>query len=33
MDSGYRGNIYPKDEYCEDKTIEDEYIKTMGWLI
>lgn len=30
MDSGYRGNIYPKDEYCEDKTIEDEYIKDYG---
>lgn len=30
MDIGYRGNIYPKDEFCEDKTIEDEYIKDYG---
>ncbi|WP_028829431.1 hypothetical protein [Proteocatella sphenisci] len=30
MDSGYRGNIYPKDEYCDDSFIEDEYIKDYG---
>lgn len=30
MDNGYRGNIYPKDEYIDDKTIEDEYIKDYG---
>lgn len=30
MDNGYRGNIYPKDEYIDDKTIEDEYIKNYG---
>ncbi|MDM0787962.1 AAA family ATPase [Clostridium perfringens] len=30
MDNGYRGNIYPKDEYYEDKIIEDEYIKDYG---
>lgn len=30
MDNGYRGNIYPKDEYIEDKAIEDEYIKDYG---
>src|SRR5665647_1603706 len=30
MDSGYLHNIYPKDKYCEDKTIEDEYIKDYG---
>jgi hypothetical protein len=30
MDNGYRGNIYPKDEHIEDKTIEDEYIKDYG---
>ena len=26
-DNGYRGNIYPKDEYYDDEMIEDEYIK------
>lgn len=30
MDNGYRGKIYPKDEFNEDKTIEDEYIKDYG---
>lgn len=30
MDSGYRGNIYPKDEYSEDNDIDDEYIKDYG---
>jgi hypothetical protein len=30
MDNGYRGNIYPKDEYIDDNTIEDEYIKDYG---
>lgn len=30
MDNGYRGNIYVKDEYLDDKTIEDEYIKNYG---
>lgn len=30
MDSGYRGNIYVKDEYVDDKTIENEYIKDYG---
>lgn len=30
MDNGYRGKIYPKDEYCEDDTIDNEYIKDYG---
>lgn len=30
MDNGYRGNIYPKDEYVDDNNIEDEYIKDYG---
>lgn len=30
IDNGYRGNIYPKDEYLDDKTIEYEYIKDYG---
>ncbi|SDE93545.1 AAA family ATPase [Sporomusa acidovorans] len=30
MDNGYRGNICVKDEYIDDKTIEDEYIKNYG---
>lgn len=29
-DNGYRGNIYPKDEYYDDEMIEDEYIKDYG---
>lgn len=30
MDNGYRGNIYVKDEYMDDETIIDEYIKNYG---
>lgn len=30
MDNGYRGNICVKDEYVDDKIIEDEYIKHYG---
>ncbi len=30
MDNGYRGKIYPKDEYCQDDTINNEYIKDYG---
>lgn len=30
MDCGYRGNIYVKDEYIDDKTIDNEYIKNYG---
>lgn len=30
IDNGYRGNIYTKDEYYDDKSIEDEYIKDYG---
>lgn len=30
IDNGYRGKIYPKDEFSDDNTIEDEYIKDYG---
>jgi len=30
MDSGYRGNIYPRNEYINDKDIDYEYIKDYG---
>lgn len=30
MDNGYRGNICVKDEFIDDETIEDEYIKNYG---
>ena len=30
MDNGYRGNIYPSDEFCDDEDIGDEYIKDYG---
>lgn len=30
MDNGYRGTIYPRDEFYEDKYIENEYIKHYG---
>lgn len=30
FDNGYRGSIYPKDEYLEDNDIDREYIKDYG---
>lgn len=30
MDNGYRGNIYVRNKYISDKTIENEYIKDYG---
>jgi len=30
IDNGYRGNIYVKEKYTDDKTVEDEYIKDYG---
>lgn len=30
MDNGYRGTIYPSDEFYNDEDIEDEYIKDYG---
>jgi len=30
VDNGYRGSIYPKDEYLEDEEIDNEYVKNYG---
>ena len=30
LDGGYRGSIYPRDEYIEDRSIEGEYIRDYG---
>lgn len=30
IDYGYRGSIYPEDQYLEDKEVENEYVKNYG---